>query len=84
MRAAACRASCATTWKAAPKTLYMAASGDDRDDAIAKMADVLRRSAPSNLRWHYEPMPAETHATIYHPAALMALRYLFKPPAGGG
>ena len=29
--------------------------------------------------WHHEPMPQETHMTIYHPAALRALRQLFKP-----
>ncbi len=34
---------------------------------------------------HYTPMPAETHATIYHPAALVAFRQLFRPlPDRGG
>jgi predicted alpha/beta superfamily hydrolase len=72
------------SWRAGPKTLYLAASRDDRDDAISKMAGVLGQLAPKDLTWHFEPMPAETHATIYHPAALMAFRYLFKPPSGGG
>jgi predicted alpha/beta superfamily hydrolase len=72
-------------WKAGSKTLYLAASGDgDRDDAIARLAGALRQSAPKALTWHYEAMPAETHATIYHPAALKAFRLLFKPPASGG
>lgn len=39
----------------------------------------LAQDAPATLTWHYEPMPGETHATIYHPAALLALRRLFKP-----
>jgi hypothetical protein len=29
----------------------------------------------------HEHMPTETHATIYHPAALRAFRLLFKPAA---
>jgi predicted alpha/beta superfamily hydrolase len=62
-----------------PKTLYVAASRDDRSDDTRKLADILRTSAPATLTWHYEPMPSETHATIYHPAALAALRWLFKP-----
>jgi len=28
----------------------------------------------------YLPLPEETHATIYHPAALQALRTLFPAP----
>ena len=44
---------------------------------------MLKKHAPVSLTWYYEPMPNETHATIYHPAALQALRRLFKPAAGG-
>lgn len=62
-----------------PKTLYVASSRDDRDDMIKAFADMLKQSAPPALKWHYTPMPEETHATIYHPAALKALRVLFKP-----
>lgn len=62
-------------------TLYVAASRDDRGDFISQFAGVLRRDAPSSVTWRFEAMPNETHATIYHPAALLALRYLFKPPA---
>jgi len=62
-----------------PKTLYIAASRDDRDDMVGRFADVLKKGAPANLKWIYQPMPEETHATIYHPAALGALRRLFKP-----
>jgi len=28
----------------------------------------------------YQPLPEETHATIYHPAALQGLRTLFPVP----
>ena len=61
------------------KTLYIAASRDDRDDMVQRFADVLKKNAPANLQWFYQAMPEETHATIYHPAALQALRRLFKP-----
>jgi len=50
------------------------------------LAEVLKKSAPVGLTWYYEAMPNETHATIYHPAALRAFRALFKPetkPASG-
>ncbi len=62
-----------------PKTLYMASSSDE---SLARpLAERLWASAPGNLTVIHEPMPQETHATIYHPAALLALRRLFKPGA---
>lgn len=45
----------------------------------AELAARLRGSQPP-LPCLYEPMPQETHGTIYHPAALKAFRTLFKPP----
>lgn len=62
-----------------PRTLYLASSAEDRLDLTKTLAEVLGKNAPANLTWHYEPMPQETHATIYHPAALLAVRRLFKP-----
>ncbi len=64
------------------RTLYLASSSEDREDLTSQLAGLLARDAPATVTWHYEPMPAETHATIYHPAALLALRRLFKPAAG--
>ena len=61
------------------KALYLAASRDDRDGRTKQLATVLAGKAPSNLTWHYDAMPEETHATIYHPAALRAIRRLFAP-----
>jgi hypothetical protein len=62
------------------KTLYMATSADgDRGDAAKRFARVLETHAA--LAWTHEAMAAETHATIYHPAALRAFRLLFKPGA---
>ncbi len=64
----------------AGKTLYFASSDEKEiaDDA-AMLAEALRRSPSSGLRWHHERMPEEQHSTIYHPAALRAFRALFKP-----
>lgn len=61
------------------ETLYIAASRDDRDEIVQRFADVLKKSAPANLKSFYQPMPGETHATIYHPAALAAVRRVLAP-----
>lgn len=62
------------------KKLYFAASSD-MGDLGQRFAEILEKSAPSGVRWHYEAMPEEKHSTIYHPAALKAFRFLFKPAA---
>ena len=61
------------------KALFLAASSEDRGDLNAELAKILKQHASSGLTWHFEPMPAEKHATIYHPAALLALRRMLKP-----
>ena len=62
------------------RTLYLASSNEPELARLTKqLADALRSHAQSSLAWHYEPMPAETHGTIYHPAALRAFRKLFAP-----
>lgn len=66
------------------RALYLAASRDDIDNLTQRLAGMLEARAPSTLRWHYEGMPEETHATIYHPAALRAFRWLFAAPGGQG
>lgn len=66
------------TAKFGDRALYLASSADDRAGQIHRFAEVLRNNAPKNLKWEFEPMPNERHATIYHPAALNALRRLFK------
>ncbi|TDN38532.1 alpha/beta hydrolase [Hymenobacter sp. UV11] len=63
------------------KTLYLAASSQpDIAEATRHLAASLRTVAPPAITWHYAPLPAETHQTIYHPAALQALRTVFKLP----
>jgi predicted alpha/beta superfamily hydrolase len=63
------------------KTLYLASSNEDIAEATQRFTDVLRKNAPSGVRWYYERMPDEKHSTIYHPAALKAFRTVFKPAA---
>lgn len=61
-------------------TLFLATS-DEKGivEPVQRLVEALRKDAPDGLHWTYEPMPAETHGTIYHPAALKAFRALFKP-----
>ena len=62
------------------RTLYLASSSEkELANLTRQLADLLSKNSSPNLKWQHEPMPAETHATIYHPAALLALRRLFKP-----
>lgn len=44
---------------------------------IDSLAKAIEAHPPVGLAWRYEPMPTERHSTIYHPAALSALRWLF-------
>ena len=62
------------------RALYFACGNDSEMVQLTRqLADALAFNAPRTVDWRYEPMPDETHATIYHPAALRAFRYLFKP-----
>ena len=64
------------------KTLYIANSSEEKIDGVAeRFSEILGKNAPPSIHWHYERMADETHATIYHPAALRAFRALFKPSA---
>lgn len=60
--------------------------GDEGAEAQALMATLtghLRDHALPGLTWSFQPRPAESHATIYHGAALDAFRQLYAvaPPA---
>ena len=65
------------------RTLFLANSSQDIDQLTRVLADTLAKYAPADLTWHYQPMMEETHATIYHPAALIAFRRVFKPDSTG-
>jgi len=62
------------------KTLYMATSSQG-DTAATRRLAALIRAAPHPGPCYYEPMPAETHATIYHPAALRGFRRVLRVKA---
>jgi hypothetical protein len=58
------------------RSLYLATSSDgDVDGLTRRLADLVG----SKVRSHFEAMPEESHATLYHPAALRAFRRLFRP-----
>ena len=60
--------------------LFLASSGQPELAASsARLAAVMQQASPATLV-KYQPLPEETHATIYHPAALQALRTLFPAP----
>jgi predicted alpha/beta superfamily hydrolase len=66
----------------AGKTIYLANSGEPGLAGVTQQfAGALEKGAFPGLKWHYDPMPAEQHSTIYHPAALRAFRAVFKPAA---
>ena len=67
-----------------PKTLYLSNSSERELATVTQLlAERLQKTPPASLTIVYHPLPNETHATIYHPAALDAFRRLFKPaPAG--
>jgi predicted alpha/beta superfamily hydrolase len=62
------------------KNLYLASSAQrGMENAAMGFSDMLKKSAVQGLNWKYEQYPNETHATIYHPAAIIAFRQLFAP-----
>ncbi len=64
-------------------TLYIAHSGEPGIATLAReFADSLGAGAGPRVRWRLDAMPTEGHATIFHPAALRAVRWLFPVPPG--
>lgn len=61
------------------KSLYVAMSSNAGGEELRAKLNSAIQSTATGLDWHYVTMPGETHATIYHPAALQAFRLLFKP-----
>ena len=75
----------ATAMKAHPDlraALYLSQGAENSErPGMDAMVAALKASAPAGLSWSYEPMPNETHGTIFHPAAMAAFRKLFAPKA---
>jgi predicted alpha/beta superfamily hydrolase len=63
----------------AGKTVYMATSSQADVPTARRFASAMKSKAAQGIKWHHQPMPTETHLTIYHPAATAAFRTVFKP-----
>ena len=63
------------------KTLYLATSSQGDTAATRQIANLLCTASPPRITAYYEPLPTETHATIYHPAALRGFRRVLQPLA---
>jgi predicted alpha/beta superfamily hydrolase len=64
-----------------PRTVFLASSADGFPELTRRLAALLERGALPGVRVRYQEFPGETHATIYHPAALVAFRAVLAPPA---
>ncbi len=64
------------------RSLYLSVGdeGGGMETGVSALDAALRAQAPKGLALRYEPRPQEHHNTIYHPAALSALRWLFPAP----
>jgi len=60
------------------KALYIATSAEGDMVVDGADANAAFASAPG-LRYRYRAWPSETHATVYHPAALTAFRQMLQP-----
>ena len=64
------------------RRLFLANSGEPSlAPLIPGLAASLGGGAVPGLEVHYQPFPDETHATIYHPAAVRAVRVMLGPGA---
>ena len=67
------------------RRLWLAAGDEgnyhlEMKEGTDRLVASLRRVDRPGLTWSYTPMPSETHATIYHPAAMAAIRKLYAAP----
>jgi predicted alpha/beta superfamily hydrolase len=62
--------------------LYLSSADEENiAPAAARLAETLRASAPSGLKWQFEPRPDLRHDTIYRALAPQVLRKWFAPAA---
>lgn len=68
-------------WQAqAERALHIANSSEPTiDPPVRQFVAAVRASGIDGLQLNYKPMPAETHMSIYHPAALQAFRAALAP-----
>ncbi len=60
--------------------LSIADEGGTMQGGVDLVVNALKEQAPEDLGWTYQPMHDESHGTIYHPAALAAVRFIFATP----
>lgn len=61
--------------------ISIADEGGTMQGGVDLVVNALKEQAPEDFRWTYQPMHEEGHGTIYHPAALAAVRFIFATPA---
>lgn len=68
------------TQPAGSRALYLttADEGGDHLRGAQRLAEAIRARTPAGLRFSYVPQPQEQHSTIYHGAALAALRWAYQ------
>jgi predicted alpha/beta superfamily hydrolase len=57
--------------------LTIADEGGEMREGVDSLVEALKAHTPAGLDWSFVPMPGESHGTIFHPAALDAVRKLF-------
>lgn len=68
-------------WSAGPKTVFVASSNEPALARVAgRLAAAFDTHRAGHIDFHYARLPEELHATIHHPAALLAFRTVFPPP----
>lgn len=69
----------------ADRKLYLtiANEGGAMRAGVDRVVDALKRNAPSDMVWIFQPMDHESHATTFHPVALAAVRTFFALPDTG-
>ena len=61
--------------------LFLAASGQaELRQGARQLEAILAKGGIAGLQHEFRAFPDETHATVYHPAALVAFRRLMAPP----
>ena len=58
------------------RRLYLGLADEGPAMGLEPLLTALKTAPPPGLAWRYDPRPQEHHSTIYHPAALAALRWL--------
>ncbi len=63
-------------------SIFLASSNEPTlSQLVARLADVLAVRHAAGLSSYHEHFPDESHATLYHSAAMRAFRTLFAPPS---